>query len=151
MNRNRALVLAGCLLALWGSAGPVSAQFNQYNPYTASPYYGQRARLPPILNLIRDQEPDAINYFLGTVPERERRFNQGQFSRQIRGLESREPTNVFISGEEAIPDVPTVGRPRGSRTSDSFFRDDAVIANNRARPAFRTQGQGTRIPGVRTR
>ena len=148
MTANRALVTAGCLIALWLGAGPAAAQYVPYNPYTSGPYRGQRARLPPSLNLIRDQVPDVVDYFLGTLPERERRYNEAQFNRRITSLETR-PAEAIVPGpEEEIPGVPTAGKPIGSRTSASYFRSEPVagIQNHRAGVAQHHQRTTPRIP-----
>jgi hypothetical protein len=135
MKTRKALVPAGCLIALWLSAGTALAQYTPYNPYTSSPYRtGQRARLPPSLNMIRNEVPDVVDYFLGTIPERERRFNEVQFNTRIRNLELRAPEAVPAPTEEEIPGVPTAGKPIGTRSSASYFKTEppAALQNHRA-------------------
>jgi len=143
MTGSKGFVTAGCLIALWFSARPALAQYvPQFQGYSP---YGQRARLNPYLNLLRQEEPDTIGYFLGTIPERERRYNDRLFSSQIRTLQQRGAAPLAPSSEEEIPPVPYAGKPIGSRSSASYFRNDlgAPINNHRAGIAQHHHRPGT--------
>src|SRR5262249_13009686 len=76
-----ALALAG-LLAV--SAGSASAQ------YPRAPYGGSQMNrgLSPYLNLIRGGDP-AANYYLGTIPEQQRRYNAYQTRNALQDLDAR--------------------------------------------------------------
>ncbi len=86
------LTCTATLLALAGlctfSAGTASAQI--VSPY-AQPNFrpGYRTQLSPYLNLIRGGDP-AANYYLGTLPEQQRRQLNQQFSSNIQTLEEQE-------------------------------------------------------------
>jgi hypothetical protein len=139
MNGKTYILFGATLLALWIDVSPALAQYP--NLYEQTPYrYGTRARLSPYLNLVRTvngiNDP-GIDYYLGTVPERERRFNASVFNTRIRNLEQQEilpPSPI-----EEIAPVPTAGKPIGARTSDSYFRQDGAGARNitRSRRALR--------------
>src|SRR5262245_50914336 len=91
------------LILLSGSA---SAQV--VSPYQPPVYGGRpaaglatRPNLSPFLNLLRGGSP-AANYYLGVIPERDRRFTDTQFRSAIQDLERRtEP--VPSSTDELLP------------------------------------------------
>ncbi|HEV3205211.1 MAG TPA: hypothetical protein VGY77_12540 [Gemmataceae bacterium] len=106
------------LLEIWN---PVSAQNSPYsrpgygsNSGSAySPYsslgngpYGQPS-LSPYLNLRRGGNP-AANYYLGVVPEIERRQQYNQFRSEIRDLENR-PDTVAGPTSDLLPPLPETG------------------------------------------
>ena len=68
--------------------GPISPYTPYYNPYSNAPGLnpGGGPRLNPYLNLLRGGSPSA-NYFLGVVPEIDRRRYQAISQSQIQGLE----------------------------------------------------------------
>src|SRR5262245_47566303 len=76
------MVLLGLLVV---SAGSASAQ-------SPRPVYGgssmNRPGLSPYLNLIRGGDP-AANYYLGVIPEQQRRFNAYQTRSALQDLEAR--------------------------------------------------------------
>ena len=78
--------LAACGAALW-LAAPASAQL----PYSQVPNYrpGYTAPLSPYLNFLRGGDP-ASNYFLGVIPEIQRRNNAAQFRQSIDLLRQRQ-------------------------------------------------------------
>jgi hypothetical protein len=90
--RRLVLVTLGVLLS--GSAMPAWAQYPvspftpYYNPYSNPPGLnpGGGPRLSPYLNLLRGGNP-AANYFMGVVPEIDRRRYQAISQAQIQGLE----------------------------------------------------------------
>ena len=67
---------------------PVSPYGQYYNPYTRSPGAnpGGGPRLSPYLNLLRGGNP-AANYYLGVVPEIDRRRYEAISQAQIQGLQ----------------------------------------------------------------
>src|SRR5258708_5352915 len=90
MKRHLFLSVAALAVLLGSQARPAAAQSvyygsgpNQFTPY-GSP------RLSPYLNLLRggtNPAAPAANYFIGTIPEIERRANVRQFSNAILGLD----------------------------------------------------------------
>jgi hypothetical protein len=91
---NQRIALAGliascCLLGggtsrAWAQAGPTVSP----GPYGASQYGYGTPRLSPYLNLLRGGNV-AANYYMGVVPEVERRANARLFGSQIQELERR--------------------------------------------------------------
>jgi hypothetical protein len=137
LNRFRLLTLAVCLAGL--GLGEARAQLpNLYSrPATRPP----RARLSPYLNLIRGQDRNvdlAVDYYLGVIPERERRFNAALFDTRINDLE-RGPLapRAARDVEDIVPEVPTAGRPIGSRASADYFRADTAATTLRRPPQQR--------------
>lgn len=137
MNARSGILFAASLMALYLGVAPVAAQYQPtYQPGTNR--YGGRARLSPYLNLIRNNDINVdagINYFLGVVPERERRYDQQLTNQRIRSIEQEiaaPPRSPDVL--EEIPSVPTAGRPVGARTSASYFKQDVGLGNmNRTR------------------
>jgi hypothetical protein len=130
-------LFAASLFALWFHTAPAAAQY-----YPGEYRYGTRARLSPYLNLIRNNDANVdlgINYYLGTIPERERRYNDRMTNLRIRNIEQEivaPPVPPELAGE--IPAVPTAGKPAGSRTSASYFKQDSGLGNpGRGRRSFR--------------
>jgi hypothetical protein len=91
--KTRTWLLPALLATLTGSA---AAQAPVYRPSTQ---LGPRQPLlSPYLNLLRGGDP-ASNYYLGTIPERQRRQNAALFSSQIQSLEQQ------VTQQTTIPDV----------------------------------------------
>jgi hypothetical protein len=141
-----ALAAAAGLLA----AGPAPAQY--YSPNFNRPAYGPgyRPMLSPYLDLTRGGDP-AVNYFLGTIPEFQRRSNAAAFSSAILDLEAR-TTNVGPTlTEEALllTPLPGTGHPTAFGVTSGYFGAGAPAAPgggvNRAAPA------GSRGPPPRSR
>src|SRR5215813_2177101 len=86
-----------CLAFLTG--GTASAQVPPYNRGGFAPYNPPQPQLSPYLNLLRGGDPSA-NYFLGVVPERERRRNDALFRGSILDLEQR--TQQLAEGEDVF-------------------------------------------------
>src|SRR5262245_28146673 len=100
MNRRAMASAAFVGLLLLATPRLASAQFGPGAGYGTGYPYGPRAPtvnpvgrpgLSPYLNLLRGGNP-AANYYLGVVPEAERRFNARQFSTAITDLEQRTAT-----------------------------------------------------------
>jgi hypothetical protein len=88
--------LAG--LALLASAGAAAAQGTAARKPNFGPYW--RPQLTPYLDLARGGTP-SINYFLGTLPEQQRRYNDYLFSGSLQELDARVLT---IAREEQLLD-----------------------------------------------
>src|SRR5262245_36061466 len=67
-----------------------------YGPPAYGPFY--RPMLSPYLNLLRGGDP-AANYFLGVLPEFQRRENARVFGVAIQGLEQRAETPALTPEE----------------------------------------------------
>jgi hypothetical protein len=86
------------------------AQNAPYSPY-AQPNFGgyySRPTVSPYLNIIRGNNP-AINYFTGTIPERENRVRFNQVNTDIQNLERRAGTAAPTSTDELVPSLPETG------------------------------------------
>jgi hypothetical protein len=111
-----------CYSVLW-VAGLVHAQGYapnyQFSPYARPNYVGNpRPILSPYLNLLRGGNP-AANYFLGVLPEFERRANVYQFSTAIQDLEQRSAM-VGETGEPLVVTV-TTGHPTAFANTAGYF------------------------------
>ncbi len=99
-----------------------TAQQPPYSPYGRqgySPY--SRPTLSPYLNLLRGGNP-AANYYMGVVPEVERRANQYQNSMELQDLQKRLQTPAAGSeAEEILPTLPGTGHPTGFMTLTPYF------------------------------
>src|SRR5437870_1040677 len=101
------IALVGVLLL--AAARPAAAQYGVPGVPTAP--YGPRApalnpsgrpALSPYLNLLRGGN-QAANYYLGVVPEVERRVNTARFSAAISDLERRYAATAEAAPEEDLP------------------------------------------------
>jgi len=92
----------------------VSAQAVPFGPagqgYRPGPFPSGTPGLSPYLDLTRGGNR-AANYFLGTIPEIERRRNAAQFGAAIQGLERRQRPTTEVEAEELVPTLPETGHP----------------------------------------
>jgi hypothetical protein len=116
MNRlvTAAAMALGVVLAF--GHGRACAQYNPYSPYSPyTPYpraglynpYSSPA-LSPYLNLRRGGSP-AANYYLGVVPEVQRRQQYNQLNAEIRDVEQRRLTPLAPDTEALVPQLPETG------------------------------------------
>jgi len=97
------------LLCVFGS-GTASAQYGPYGPVNRPGLYPYGTPgLSPYLDLTRGGNL-AANYFLGTIPEIERRRNAARFGAAIQDLERR-PTTTEPAVDELVPTLPGTGHP----------------------------------------
>lgn len=127
MNR---LTLAGCAAVglFWlVTCGAAQAQFLG-RPGTAGGYGGVgsgagnpygRPQLSPYLNLLRGGNP-AANYYLGVVPEVERRTNAAVFGTAISDLERRSLAAATAEPDLVEP-ITTSGHPTAFLNTGSYF------------------------------
>jgi hypothetical protein len=125
---------------LLGAAPNASAQY--YNPYP-SPYSqmpglnpGGGPRLNPYLNFFRGNP--AVDYYLGAVPEIDRRRYQLQSHSQILGLEQQLSTPVGPFGDEdLLPPQSQTGHPVAFGNTAGYFGGGGYTGRVSA---------GTRVP-----
>ena len=90
-----------------------SYNLNLFGPGLVSPYNSSFTRpgpnLSPYLNLLRGGNP-AANYYLGVIPEVERRNNAAAFSAGIEDL-SRRIENPPAESEALFPTLQQTGHP----------------------------------------
>jgi len=103
MNR----LLIGSLAALGLLAIP-AAQPAQAQNFSRPGYYNpaNSPRLSPYLDIVRGGNP-AINYFLGTLPEIERRRTQALYGSAIRDLQGQ--VNGLEAGEDFLTPLAGTG------------------------------------------
>jgi hypothetical protein len=113
MSRLVACAAAGLLLLVsvqQASAQGASARVPNFRPYWRQP-------LTPYLDIARGGSP-AINYFLGTLPEQERRANFGFLSSELQDLDNR-VLNAAIGLNVVNPILP--GGPEKSTGAHPVF------------------------------
>jgi hypothetical protein len=131
MKRLLILSVAALGSLLGAMAGEAGAQY--FNPpfrQTPGLFPGARPGLSPYLDLLRGGNP-AINYYLGTLPELDRRANAIQFGSAITDLERRTAINSALIEEEA--GIAPTGHPVYFLNYGSFYnlgptRGAAVLA-----------------------
>jgi len=127
------LVVASLASVVWLLAlGMGSASAQNYYPGGARPGagYGQaytpfgggfnRPLLSPYLDLLRGGDP-AINYYLGTVPEFQRRANAVQFRSAIMDLEQRTAQPPVAETEDLFRPLTSTGHPTAFLNTGGFF------------------------------
>jgi len=119
-------------------AGGAAAQAPVFRP--SATYRPPQPLLSPYLNLLRGGDP-ASNYYLGVVPERQRRQNASLFSSQIQSLEQQ------LNQATAAPDVdealfqpdPATGHATAFMNLGGYFNTGSV---RRPLPAARRPATG---------
>jgi hypothetical protein len=119
----------GALVAV--ATGPASAQYGPV--YRPGLYPYGTPGLSPYLDLTRGGNR-AANYFLGTVPEIERRRNTALFGAAIQDLERR-PTTTEPTADELVPTLPGTGHPVAFQSYYPYYNLGPV-------PQTRQQQQG---------
>lgn len=113
------------------AVGTASAQ--SVIPYRAPAYGpGFQPQLSPYLNFLRGGDP-AANYYLGVVPEFQRRQDRVLLGSNIAGLEERysEVEDELRPGEALMPRLPATGHATVFNNTGSYF------SQPRLRPGFR--------------
>lgn len=113
------------------AVGPAAAQTTF--PYRAPAYgVGFQAPLSPYFNLLRGGDPSA-NYFLGTVPEFQRRQDRKVFSAGLADLDRREAEDAreLRVEEELMPRLPATGHPTGFGNTGSYFSQPGLYSGVR--------------------
>jgi hypothetical protein len=129
MNRTLFVLLVTFGLLLGAAAVPASAQFGTSPPYGQyfSPYSrppglapGGGPRLSPYLEMLRGGNP-AANFYLGVVPEIERRRFENQTSTAITDLARRPTTPINPEDAELFPAVTITGHPTAFMNTTGYF------------------------------
>jgi hypothetical protein len=117
----RLLVISLAALACLLGLPPTTASAQYYRPLGAPNYGpGYRAPLSPYLNLLRGGDP-AANYFLGVIPEFERRSNDRTFRSAIRDLDERERTAQVAEAEGLLNPLPSTGHATAFQNTVGYF------------------------------
>jgi len=120
-------LLALCALPLGGAAR--AQNIYPYQPPAFGP--GWQTPLSPYLNFLRGGDP-AANYFLGTLPEFQRRANAKQFSSAINAI------NQDLLNQAVEPVDPLLFQPLMATGHPTVFNNTLTYFN-----------QSTPLPGVR--
>jgi hypothetical protein len=107
-------------------AGQVAAQgfysggYTPFQPPVFSP--GARPGLSPYLNLLRGGNP-AANYYLGVLPELDRRANDVQFRSALLNLDRRVTLNTLAEEGDLLRDrpLPSTGHAVGFMTYGTYY------------------------------
>jgi len=139
--------LIGVSLAAWCLmlAAVETASAQRPPPYLYNqPNYGPgfRPQLSPYLNLTGRNDP-AVNYFLGTIPEFDRRYTKQLYGSAIGGLETQalNPTSPAAPDVDLFTPLATTGHPTTFQNTGGYFQ------NSQGRPL--AAGQTQRPPGSR--
>ena len=146
-----------------GTSGRAAAQvspYQPYSPYVSQPVIGAYARpgLSPYLNLLRGGSP-AANYYLGVVPERQRRAAEALLGSSILdlGLDLGRDERGMLRSPEAddlLPRLPGTGHVAVFNLTAPYFssgfapRYGPLAPLSGAAPAA-PRTRGTTVPGVR--
>lgn len=134
-----AVAALGFLLAQGaGKAHAQAGPFVQPGPYGYSQYGYGTPRLSPYLNLLRGGNT-AANYYMGVVPEVERRANARMFSTQIQDLERR--VQGVEEERELFPRLSETGHPAAFMSYSPYF--------NMGQPGRSAAGSISRPPARR--
>jgi hypothetical protein len=109
MQNLRKVALACLGWAVFGGGGEVAAQY--VNPYYPRPVYGPASRpaLSPYLDITRGGNP-ATNYFLGTLPELDRRAADTAYRAAILNLDVR-TSAITRDISDIVEILPGTGHP----------------------------------------
>lgn len=103
---------------LLGGASPCLAQRLFYNRVPYGPAY--RPGLSPYLNMLRGGDP-AANYYLGVLPEINRRQNAVQFGSALRELEDDLAAPAPADEEGLLPQFSQTGHPTAFNNLGGYF------------------------------
>jgi hypothetical protein len=117
MKHTIVVAIASILALTCLSAGTASAQAPPIRPGIA-PYNRPQPLLSPYLDLLRGGDP-AANYYLGVVPERERRRNDVIFRGAILDLEQR--TQQLAEGEDVFTPLRSTGHMTAFGYTGTYF------------------------------
>jgi hypothetical protein len=113
------LAAIACVLTL--SLGTASAQ-RYPGPHTPAYGYGYRPGLSPYLDIVNRGPDPGINYYLGTLPEIDRRANARFFSSAIADLEARPPVVAGTAPDaDLFTPLPSTGHPTAFGTTGGYF------------------------------
>jgi hypothetical protein len=119
-----ALLAVGMVMLATASRAP--AQYPQYYQRPGFNTYSGPA-LSPYLNLLRGGSPSA-NYYLGVLPEFDRRAKDLQFRTEIQDLERR--TAMTPETGELGPLLPETGHPSYFANYGSYYNLNAISRPN---------------------
>lgn len=126
-------------------AGTASAQTPPFQrPY--APYNPPQPLLSPYLNMLRGGDPSA-NYYLGVVPERDRRRNDVLFRSELLGLEQR--TQPLPEGEDVFTPLRSTGHMTAFGYTGTYFGTTRTQTPATQAPANRPPATSAARPPMR--
>jgi hypothetical protein len=135
----RHLIGPAALACLLVAAAAGQAQYSPPGPGRS--YFSPRGpNLSPYLNMLRGGDP-AANYFLGVVPEQQRRYNERLFQSEIQELQRREEALDTLGLSTTLPGT---GHPAVFNNTLSYFNNYGVRPGTPGAPA--TPAVGRRTP-----
>jgi hypothetical protein len=147
MKRSILAPLASLVGLVALTAGPAAAQ-NIY-PYRAPSFGpGYQTQLSPYLNFLRGGDP-AANYFLGVLPEFQRRQDRNIFASQIQGLGTLLPAPPRITERDIDTPLPSTGHATAFNYTGSYFNSSTISpvrSQGNAFPTSQINRQGQRWP-----
>jgi len=114
---------------------PASASAQQYGYPGSYANTLNRPQLSPYLNLLRGGNV-ASNYFLGTIPEQQRRANDAIFRAQIQSLETRPLIPAVTATDDLFGALPGSGHETAFLNYGGYYAQGARFAQpiNRSAP-----------------
>lgn len=114
---------AALLACLTLGSAPASAQFTYpFRPPQYGP--GYQTQLSPYLNLLRGGDP-AANYFIGVVPEFQRRQDRNALYSSVQGLANQIPLPPGITDRDIDVPLSSAGHPTAFGYTGSYFSGNA--------------------------
>jgi hypothetical protein len=135
------LGLAAFAVVLVVGSGAARAQFQPPSRPNYGP--GYRPQLSPYLNLIRGGDP-AANYYLGTLPEFQRRSNAQLFSSEISDLDRRVFGAIATQEQRLEQPLPGTGHPTAFGYTGYYYGGTPP-------PGTGQRASGTSLPGHKGR
>jgi hypothetical protein len=138
---NNRWIVSAKFLGLWLLLAPVA--FAQQYPNYRPGYGPSRPQLSPYLELLRGGNR-AANYYLGVVPEVERRRNAQEFGTAIQDLERRSETAAPTTGGDVLPPLAGTGHATYFLNYSSYFNLANYQGINTLAPQQQVPARGRR-------
>jgi hypothetical protein len=123
---------------------PASAQFTYpFQPPRFGP--GYQTQLSPYLNLLRGGDP-AANYYIGVVPEFQRRQDRNMIYGTLQGMQNQLPAPPRVRETDIDQPLPSTGHPTAFGYTGSYFGGPTQGARSPGNPFAPRQGSTGRWP-----
>jgi hypothetical protein len=129
------------LLAVTVQPAPAQSTY-PFQPPRFGP--GYQTPLSPYLNFLRGGDA-AANYFLGVLPEQQRRQDRNIFQGQIQGLTNLLPAPPGVRNRDIDTPLLSTGHPTAFGYTGSYFPGRTALPQTPSNP-FRQQQQTGRWP-----
>lgn len=144
MNRMIVAAFAGLLGTILGT-GSASAQFTYpFRPPAYGP--GYQTQLSPYLNMLRGGDP-AANFFIGVVPEQQRRQDRNIMYNSLQGMFMQLPAPPGINEGDIDAPMVSTGHPTAFNYTGMYF-NTTMMGQGAANPfPQRRMGMQQQRPG----